>query len=56
MRPAKRSRLTARVVLIVTIAAGVALAITGAGAALADVVWSNSPDSSVSVEVGGAGR
>ena len=55
MRPGKRSRLTARVVLILTIAAGVALAITGAGAALADTVWTNSGDSSVTVEVGDAG-
>jgi hypothetical protein len=39
MRQGKRGRLTARVVLIVTIAAGVALAIAGAGMASADAVW-----------------
>jgi hypothetical protein len=41
MRSGKRGRRTTRVVLILTIAAGVALAIVGGGAAFADVVWTS---------------
>jgi hypothetical protein len=57
MRPDKRSRLTGRVVLIVAITAGIALAIAGAGAASADVVWGQSTPSagSVAVYAGGQG-
>jgi len=45
-------------VLILTIAAGVALAITGAGAALADTSWGyagqpSHPSGSVTVQAGG---
>lgn len=53
MRPGKRSRLTARVVLIATIAAGLALAIAGAGTALADTTWGLTVPSSSVIEVGG---
>jgi hypothetical protein len=50
MRSGKRGRRTARVVLILTIAAGVALAIAGGGQALADTVWGQG-QASVSVAV-----
>jgi hypothetical protein len=43
MSSGKRGRRTTRVVLILTIAAGIALAIIGAGAASADVVWGMAP-------------
>jgi hypothetical protein len=56
MRPDKRGRLTGRVVLIVAITAGIALAIAGAGVASADVVWGQSPSAgSVAVYAGGQG-
>ena len=50
MLTGKRGRRTARVVLILTIAAGVALAIAGGGQALADTVWGQG-QASVSVAV-----
>ncbi|MDT5023916.1 MAG: hypothetical protein QOE61_342 [Micromonosporaceae bacterium] len=57
MRSGKRGRLTGRVVLIAAIMAGIALAIAGAGAASADVVWGQStpPAGSVAVYAGGQG-
>lgn len=59
MRPGMRGRLTARVVLILTIAAGIAIAIAGAGAAMADTSWGyagQSVDSSGSVAAQAAGE
>jgi multidrug efflux pump subunit AcrA (membrane-fusion protein) len=51
MRPGNRRRLTARVVLILTIATGVALAIIGASAAsAADTGWASPGQVSVSGE------
>jgi hypothetical protein len=40
MRSGKRGRRNTRVVLILTIAAGLALAIVGGSTAMADTIWS----------------
>ena len=54
MRSGKRGRRTTRVVLILAIAAGVALAIVGGGAAYAETIWGlGHAAGSVAVQVGG---
>jgi hypothetical protein len=52
MRSGKRGRRNTRLVLILTIAAGLALAIVGGSSAMADTIWSHG-DVAASVSVVG---